>query len=211
VAKQQASNAPLFAGIDVAGPGEDETVLTIRRGACVVFQKSWVGERSSGHVLNELAKFGGPRAFLSVNIDSAGMGEYFCEIIEDANYSVNAVNVGTVSADPGRFNLLKAELYWSLRERFEAGEISGLDDELAVSQLASIRYKHDLRGRVVIESKEDMKKRGVSSPDRAESLMPVPLLRLIAWLVIRLGIKHHIAAVRCNPFPVLPRICLDPV
>jgi hypothetical protein len=38
------------AGIDVAGPGEDETVLTIRRGACVVFQKSWVGERSSGHV-----------------------------------------------------------------------------------------------------------------------------------------------------------------
>jgi hypothetical protein len=78
---------------------------------------------------------------------------------------------GTVSADPGRFNLLKAELYWSLRERFEAGEISGLDDALAVSQLASIRYKHDLRGRVVIESKEDAKKRGVSSPDRAESLM----------------------------------------
>ena len=46
MAKQPASNAPLFAGIDVAGPGEDETVLTIRRGACVVFQKSWVGERS---------------------------------------------------------------------------------------------------------------------------------------------------------------------
>jgi hypothetical protein len=84
---------------------------------------------------------------------------------------LDKVNVGTVSADPGRFNLLKAELYWSLRERFEAGEISGLDDELAVSQLASIRYKHDLRGRVVIESKEDAKKRGVSSPDRAESLM----------------------------------------
>jgi hypothetical protein len=35
--------------------GEDETVLTVRRGACVVFQKSWVGERSSGHVLNKLA------------------------------------------------------------------------------------------------------------------------------------------------------------
>jgi hypothetical protein len=114
VAKQPASNAPLFAGIDVAGPGEDETVLTIRRGACVVFQNSWVGERSSGHVLNELAKFGGPNAFRSVNIYSAGMGEYFCEIIEDANYSVNAVNLGAVSADPGRFNLrlpAQAEVY----------------------------------------------------------------------------------------------------
>jgi hypothetical protein len=121
----------------------------------VVFQKSWVAERSSGHVLNELAKLGGPNAFRAVNIDSAGMGEYFCEIIEDSDYSVNAV---TASADPARFNLLKAELYWALRERLEAGETSGLEDELTISQLSSIRYKHDLRGRVVIESKEDMKK-----------------------------------------------------
>jgi hypothetical protein len=36
---------------------------------------------------------------------------------------------------------------------------------------ASLRYKHDIRMRVVIESKEDMKKRGVSSPDPVGSLM----------------------------------------
>jgi len=58
-----------------------------------------------------------------------------------------------------------------LRERFEAGEVSGLTDELTFSQLASIRYKHNPRGQVVIESKADARKRGVKSPDRAEAVM----------------------------------------
>jgi hypothetical protein len=66
---------------------------------------------------------------------------------------------------------LKAELYWGLRERFVDGNMAGITDSLLISQLAGIRYKHDARGRVVIESKEDARKRGVRSPDRAEALM----------------------------------------
>ncbi|HXR24425.1 MAG TPA: hypothetical protein VN742_03610, partial [Candidatus Binataceae bacterium] len=86
-------------------------------------------------------------------------------------YSVNFVNVGEATVSPDKFANLKAELYWKLRERFEAGEVAGLTDELTISQLASIRYKHNSRGQVVIESKEDARKRGVKSPDRAEALM----------------------------------------
>ena len=44
-------------------------------------------------------------------------------------------------------------------------------DEKSLGQLASIRYFHDARGRVMVESKKDAVKRGVKSPDRAESLM----------------------------------------
>ena len=39
------------------------------------------------------------------------------------------------------------------------------------SQLAGIRYRHTASGRVEIESKEDAKKRGQQSPDRAEALV----------------------------------------
>jgi hypothetical protein len=39
------------------------------------------------------------------------------------------------------------------------------------AQLAGLRYGHDNRGRVKIESKDDAQKRGVKSPDRAEALM----------------------------------------
>jgi hypothetical protein len=54
---------------------------------------------------------------------------------------------------------------------FQNGEVSGLDDEVSIAQLASIRYEINPRGQVQIESKEEARKRGVKSPDRAEALM----------------------------------------
>jgi hypothetical protein len=58
-----------------------------------------------------------------------------------------------------------------LRERFEAGDIDIEDDEDLVAQLASIKYKTNSRGQVLIESKDEMKKRGLPSPDRGDALM----------------------------------------
>jgi len=58
-----------------------------------------------------------------------------------------------------------------VRERFQDGQVSGLNDELAIAQLASLRYEINPRGQVQIESKDQARKRGVRSPDRAEALM----------------------------------------
>jgi len=58
-----------------------------------------------------------------------------------------------------------------LRELFHDGVIHGYKDELAISQLASIRWKANLRGLTQTESKDDMAKRGIRSPDRAEAIM----------------------------------------
>jgi len=46
-----------------------------------------------------------------------------------------------------------------------------LTDERTIGQLAGIRYRHTARGQVEIERKEDVRKRGVKSPDRAEAVM----------------------------------------
>jgi hypothetical protein len=73
--------------------------------------------------------------------------------------------------DSERFANLKAEHYWGLRERFDAGHIRGLGDERTIAQLSVIRYRHTPRGQVVIESKEGLRRRGVKSPDRADSVM----------------------------------------
>ena len=72
---------------------------------------------------------------------------------------------------PAHFVNAKAEAYWSLRETLERGAIAGLTDEEMQAQLAGIRYRHTASGRVEIESKEDAKKRGQQSPDRAEALV----------------------------------------
>jgi hypothetical protein len=90
------------------------------------------------------------------------LGEYF---------RVQAINVGEAAVDSERFLNLKAELYWGTRMRFESCDVAGLTDEKTIAQLASIRYRHNARGQVVIESKGEARKRGVRSPDRAEAVM----------------------------------------
>lgn len=158
-----------YAGLDVAGPGEDLTVLTIRQGPRVVEVYEWADPDPRGAVLAKLEHFR-PRG-LTVHVDSIGIGYYFAQHIRDAGYDVIEVNVGEAPADRERFANLKAEAYWGLRMRFESGDIGGRLSEGMLSELASIQYEHNARGQVVIESKEAMRKRGVKSPDRAESLM----------------------------------------
>ena len=45
------------------------------------------------------------------------------------------------------------------------------DDQKLIGQLTSIRYYHDSSNRMLVESKDVLKKRGLKSPDRAEALM----------------------------------------
>jgi hypothetical protein len=161
-------------GIDVAGPGEDETVVIIREGPNLLEMHCYNDPDPRGKVLRVLDtyKLRDP----IVNVDSCGLGYYFAKHIEDAGYTVNRINVGVASNDPERYKILKDELYWGLRERFEDGGINGeaimhMDDDRIISQLASIKYDHDARGRVVVRSKKEMRKDGIKSPDRAEALM----------------------------------------
>jgi hypothetical protein len=91
--------------------------------------------------------------------------------LRDLKFPVQLINVGESSSKPERFLNLKAEWFWSLRERFQAGQARGLRDERTLSQLALIRYKPNARGQIVIESKEELLRRGVKSPDRADSVM----------------------------------------
>ena len=79
--------------------------------------------------------------------------------------------MGESAHDSRRFANRKAEYYWALQERFQQGTISGVTDELTLSQLATIRYRQTPQGKIAIESKEEARKRGVKSPDRAEALM----------------------------------------
>jgi hypothetical protein len=61
--------------------------------------------------------------------------------------------------------------FWTLRELFEAGEIDiDPDDDKLAAQLGSIKWTVDSRGRIKIESKDDMRKRGMPSPDRADTV-----------------------------------------
>jgi phage terminase large subunit len=159
----------LDGGLDVAGPGEDETVLAIRCGSKLIHLESWTESDPRGKVLAALEPFKG--RIRRLNVDSTGIGYGMARHIADFKYNVRDVNVGAAARHPEKYVNLKAELYWGLRMRFQSGEISGCFSEKAIGQLAGIRYQHNARGQVVIESKDDLRKRGVKSPDLAEAVM----------------------------------------
>jgi hypothetical protein len=159
----------LTGGLDVAGPGEDETVLVLAEGEGIVGHHAWADQDPRGAVIAALAPY---RQRLDVvNVDAAGIGYFLAKHLQDLGFPVRAVNVGERATDRERYANLKAELYWGLRQRFQAGEVAGLTDERTIGQLAGIRYRHTARGQVEIERKEDARKRGVKSPDRAEAVM----------------------------------------
>ncbi len=160
-------------GIDVAGPGEDETVLVARVGGVIVAQQAWSLADPRGELVAALGQLNQNRRFRvgPVMVDTVGIGFHVATHLADHGYDVHAFNAGGAAIDSEHFVNAKAEAYWALREALERGAVTGLTDEEMQAQLAGIRYRHTPAGRVEIESKEDAKKRGQQSPDRAEALV----------------------------------------
>ncbi len=109
-----------------------------------------------------------------VKVDKIGIGAGVVDRGAELREPFIGVNVGEKSNDPERFANLKAEYYWGLRTRFETGDVDlDPEDEATAAELLSIRYRRNSRGQIFIESKEDMMRRGLASPNRAEAVMLV--------------------------------------
>jgi hypothetical protein len=86
------------------------------------------------------------------------------------------VNVAMAAYDREQFANQRAEMWWAMREALQPDEEGGQDlaleiDHRTVQQLAAPSYRSNSSGRILIESKADMAKRGVGSPDRAEAVL----------------------------------------
>lgn len=159
-------------GIDPSGGGADEAVLCPRTGMFVHQMKAWQGLDSPeflGNIFNHTLPHS--RAF----VDEIGVGYGIIGALRESDsIYAKGINVKNKSSKPNRFKNLRAELFWTLRDLLnpEKDDKLGLPpDETLASQLTSIKYKFDSKGRIQIESKKDMRKRGISSPDRADALV----------------------------------------
>ncbi len=138
-------------GIDVAGPGEDESVLVARVGEVIIAQQAWSDPpRSIGcsawhmSTLAQVAHYRlGP-----VVVDAVGVGYRIATHLADHGFEVYAPNAGGAPIDAEHFVSAKAEAYWSRASHWSAAQSQGLTDEEMQAQLAGIRYRHTPSGRV---------------------------------------------------------------
>lgn len=69
-----------------------------------------------------------------------------------------------------KYNNLTTAMWASMRDLLDNKQIVIEDDEQTVGQLSSRKYTMTSNGKLEIESKKEMKKRGLDSPDRADAL-----------------------------------------
>jgi hypothetical protein len=162
--------------VDVARFGGDETVIGRRRG---VIERGSIYRVHGAHRGFDTMQTAGAVARAMVEtgatvakIDANGVGGgVFDRLKEQGKWKVAALNAGEAAHDPERFVNARAEWFWNLRGLFEQGlvDIDPNDDDL-LGQLSALKFKVDSRGRILIESKQDMRKRGMPSPDRADTM-----------------------------------------
>ena len=111
-----------------------------------------------------------------VRVDGDGLGAGVVDRLRELGLDVIEMRGGMRPHEPERFVNRRAEWMWTLRERLDPQRAGDADyimlppDPALHEQLASIRWKLDSRGRIGIESKDDMRRRGMKSPDEADAV-----------------------------------------
>lgn len=166
------SDIKKMAGLDVARFGADASALVIRENKRVTSIDKWQGMdlmTVCGHVK---AKYD-ENAFTMVAVDSIGVGAGVLDRLLELGVPAVGVNVAEVSPYRDKFERLRDDLWWRAREFFEEKECSidpsvALKDEL-IAELSTIKYKYLSNGKILVERKEDMKRRGLVSPNLADA------------------------------------------
>lgn len=107
-------------------------------------------------------------------VDSIGLGAGVADRLLELGLPVVSVNVSESASMSDRYVRLRPELWFAVREWFEARDVvipSTLEHYAKlVDELCAIEQKFTSNGKTDVESKENMKSRGVASPNLADSL-----------------------------------------
>ena len=161
---------PVILAVDVARFGSDKSVILKRRGMAVEEIQTFRGldtMKLTGRIVDAIKAWDPDQ----VLIDEVGIGAGVVDRLRELGHRVRGVNVGKPARDTEHYANLRAEGYWTLRQLFAEGKVSIPADNDLVGQVAGLRYSFNSLGQVVMESKDEMRRRGVSSPDKADALM----------------------------------------
>lgn len=166
-------DAPNHLGVDVARSGDDDTVIYHRHGP-IARRVAKIHGHDTMSVAGAVVRARKDSGATQIKVDEIGVGAGVVDRLKELGEPVFGVNVGTASRDPEQFVNLRSELFWGLRKRFDDGGIvlgTNVSRDL-VRQLHAMRWKPNSRGQVVVEPKDETKKRlDGRSPDEADALM----------------------------------------
>lgn len=177
-AKRELSHNPATAaiiGVDVARFGDDDSVIYTRIGRGFMPIKRFHGLSTTQLVARvkqhfaEVRNVGFPRDRIFIFVDEGGVGGGPKDMLRDDGYPVRGVQFGAGADDPKTYARLREEMWGRMKLWLTDGGTIPNDPGL-IEDLTSPEYDILPGGQVKLESKKDMKKRGLSSPDAADAL-----------------------------------------
>lgn len=170
---------PCVLGVDVARFGDDESVLCLRRGRDASSAK-WITLRNvdTMALAARIVDFSNEHKPDMIFVDEGGVGGGVVDRLNMLRQPVQGIQFGS-NADRAiangegavRYANKRAEMWGYMRDWLKGGAIP--DDPDLASQLTGIEYGYvikDAQDVILLEKKSDMKKRGLSSPDKADAL-----------------------------------------
>lgn len=172
---------PVELGVDL-GAGGDETVIQERRGMVV-------GRRWTTRTRDAMAATGlivqaiRDTDATSVKVDVIGIGwgvvGRLNELVAEGKITcvIIGVNVAESSAQPEKYARLRSQIWWEVGRRLvedrgiDFSHLPGEYRDKLFAQLSAPKYTHDSSGRIVVEPKDETKKRLGRSPDNADALL----------------------------------------
>jgi hypothetical protein len=160
-------SAPIVLGVDPARFGADATVIAVRQGRDIIDIKRYRGDDTMtvvGHIIEAIEEY----SPAMVVIDEGGVGGGVVDRLKEQRYKIRGVNFGNKSKNPLMYGNKRAEMWGEMRQWLKSASIPS--DRMLKSDLISPMMKPDSKGTIFLESKKDMRARGLASPDAADAI-----------------------------------------
>lgn len=174
-------------GVDVARYGDDETIIArningkieipvVRHGQSLM---TTVGDivMLYKRTIEDYPQYNGT---ITINIDDTGLGGGVTDRLEEVKeeqkfrrMEIVPVNFGSKPKSDGandHYADIPTYMWAIVKTQMENNEISIPNDEELVAQLSVRKYSITSNGKIIVESKKNMKERGIKSPDRGDAV-----------------------------------------
>lgn len=161
-------------GLDVARTGGDRVALARRKGPVFPEVLAWKGKDLMATVGVVVALWNETpidQRPVEILVDAIGMGAGVADRLLELGLPAVAVNVSETTGPMGQGARLRDELWYRMKVALLDAALSLPYDEELASELSTPTAEYLSNGRVKIEGKREMKRRGFASPDKADAVM----------------------------------------
>lgn len=153
-------------GVDVARMGNDRTELVKRKGLKEIARETYQ-KLDTVSVAKAVMNMANQDKTILIKVDDTGVGGGVTDYLKEQGYNVMPVNFGQSAVEKDKYTNYISEAWFHLQQILP--EMQLINDNDLLMELSNRKWKMDSKGRRAVESKDEYKKRGYRSPDKADA------------------------------------------